>query len=144
MRYPEFPRCLSAVLFSAAICLPSLALDKPDHKQDEKPAGAPGEAEMSAMMELSKPGENHKLLARGGGKWTYTVKMWMNPDPDAPPTTSTGTAVVRPVMGGRYFIGETTGKMQMPGPDGKLVSTEFIGVYRWLRQHQKEVRVFMG
>ena len=119
MCYAKYVHHLSIVLVTAAICLPSLAQDKPDKKKDEKPAGAPSEADMAAMMELSKPGENHKLLASGVGKWRYTVKMWMNPDPNAPPTTFTGTSVVKPVMGGRYFISEHTGKMQMPGPDGK-------------------------
>ena len=128
MYYFKSLRRLSAILLSAAICLPSLAQDKPDKKKDEKPAGAPSEADMAAMMELSKPGENHKLLASGVGKWSYSVKMWMNPDPNAPPTTSTGTSVVKPVMDGRYFTSEHTGKMQMPGPDGKMTDTEFKGM----------------
>ena len=128
MYYFKSLRRLSAILLSAAICLPSLAQDKPDKKNDEKPAGAPSEADMAAMMELSKPGENHKLLAHSVGKWSYTLKMWMNPDPNAPPTTSTGTSVVKAVMDGRYFTSEHTGKMQMPGPDGKMTDMEFKGL----------------
>jgi hypothetical protein len=128
MNYFKSPQQLSTILLSVAICLPSLAQDKPDKKTDEKPAGAPGEADMAAMMELSKPGENHKILARGVGKWTYTVKMWMNPDPNAPPTTSTGTSVVKAAMDGRYFTSEHTGKMPMPGPDGKMTDMEFKGL----------------
>src|SRR2546425_12507043 len=68
--------------------------------------------------------ENHKLLAHSVGNWTYTVKMWMNPDPKAAPSESTGSSAVREVMGGRYFISEHTGKMQMPGSDGKMRSEE--------------------
>ena len=128
MHYTKYLRPLSTVLLSAAICLPSLAQDKPEKKKDEKPASTPSEADMAAMMELSNPGENHKLLASGVGKWTYTVKMWMDPDPNAPPSTSTGTSVVRPVMGDRYFISEHSGKMQMPGPDGKMTDVEFKGM----------------
>ena len=128
MRYANHLCHLSAVLLSAAICLPSFAQDKPEKKKEEKPTNAPSEADMAAMMELSKPGENHKLLASGVGKWTYSVKMWMNPDPNAPPTTSTGTSVVKPVMGERYFTSEHTGKMQMPGPDGKMTDMEFKGM----------------
>jgi hypothetical protein len=78
------------------------------------------------MMEMAKPGENHKLLANGVGTWTYTVKFWMSPD--APPMESSGTAVAREVMGGRYFITDHSGKMQMPGPDGKLMDAEFKGM----------------
>lgn len=128
MRYTKYLRPLSTVLLSAAICLPSSAQDKPDKKNDEKPAGAPSEADTAAMMELSKPGENHKLLASGVGQWTYTVKAWTDPDPKAPPTTSSGTSVVKPMMGGRFFTSEHTGKMQMPGPDGKMTDTEFKGM----------------
>src|ERR1043166_1553660 len=31
-------------------------------------------------------------------------------------------------MGGRYFISEVKGKMQMPGADGKMVDTDFLGM----------------
>jgi len=122
--------CLTAVLLSAAVTLPSLAQQKDAPKKDDKPAaGQPSESEMMAMMmELSKPGENHKLLARGVGAWTYAVKMWMNPDPKAPPSESSGSAVIRDTKGGRYFISEHTGKMQMPGPDGKMMDMEFKGM----------------
>jgi hypothetical protein len=77
-------------------------------------------------MEMGKVGENHKLLARAVGTWSYTVKYWMSPD--APPSESSGTAVTHEVMGGRYFITDHTGKMQMPGPDGKMQDVEFKGM----------------
>src|ERR1035437_1082075 len=68
------------------------------------PTGQPSEADMmKQMMEMSKLSENHKLIASMAGSWTYTVKMWMNPDPAAPPSQSTGTATRKPLMGGRYF-----------------------------------------
>ena len=115
---------LATVLMSAALSLPALADDDAAAKKDNK---KPGEAEMMAMMmELSKPGDNHKLLAGVVGTWTYTVKFWMSPD--APPMESGGTAVAREVMGGRYFITDHTGKMQMPGPDGKIMDSEFKGM----------------
>ena len=37
------------------------------------------------MMEMSKLNENHKLLADMNGSWNYSIKMWMNPDPNAKP-----------------------------------------------------------
>jgi hypothetical protein len=40
---------------------------------------------MAQMMELAKLNENHKLLGSLAGTWTYDIKMWMNPDPNAPP-----------------------------------------------------------
>lgn len=116
------------LLLAAALSLPSAAQDKSDSKKDGK-AGQPSEADMMAMMmELAKPGENHKLLANGVGTWSYNVKMWMNPDPKAPPTESKGNVVTRAVMGGRYFVSDHTGKMPMPGADGKITEMEFKGM----------------
>ncbi len=88
--------------------------------------GQPNEAEMMAkMMELSKLNENHKLLASLAGTWAYTVKMWIAPG--APPSESKGMAVRKPIMNGRYFTMDVSGKMQMPGPDGKMKDMEFKG-----------------
>ncbi len=80
------------------------------------------------MMELSKLNENHKLLASMDGNWNYTIKMWMNPDPNAPPQESKGTATRKSIMGGRYCVMDVTGKMQMPGEDGKLTDMQFKGM----------------
>ena len=38
---------------------------------------------MKQMMEMSKLNENHKLLADIDGNWNFTIKFWMNPDPNA-------------------------------------------------------------
>jgi len=120
MRPYKYSKTVFAIVTSVAIALPSFAQDKKDEKQ-------PSEAEMMKMMtELAKPGENHNLLASGVGNWTYKVKWWL--DPSAPPSESSGTSVTKEVMGGRYFITEHTGKMQMPGPDGKPTEVDFKGI----------------
>jgi hypothetical protein len=113
---------LSTLLLSATLSLPSLAQDK-EKKEEKKPSDADM---MATMMEMAKPGENHKLLEDAVGTWTYTVKFWMSPD--GPPSESSGTSVARAVMGGRYVITDHTGKMQMPGPDGKMMDAEFKGM----------------
>lgn len=124
MCHIKYLKCCAAVLLSAAVSLSSIAEDKAAPKKEEK---QPSDAEMMAMMtELAKIGENHKLLAQGVGTWTYTLKWWM--DPSAPPSESSGTTVTKELMGGRYFISEHTGKMQMPGPDGKMKDMDFKGV----------------
>jgi len=97
------------------------------------PVAAPGRepngAEMiTQMTELSKLNENHKLLASLDGTWNYTIKFWMNPDPNAKPQESKGTAVRKSIMGGRYIVMDVTGKMQMPGPDGKMKDATFKGM----------------
>src|ERR1700730_12613086 len=83
---------------------------------------------MQQMMELSKLNENHKLLGDLAGTWSYTIKMWMNPDPNAKPEESKGTSVTKSMMDGRYFVTDVTGKMEMPGPDGKMKEMTFKGM----------------
>jgi Protein of unknown function (DUF1579) len=88
-------------------------------------AGQPDEKE---MMEMSKVGPNHKLLADLDGKWTYTVKFWMNGDPSSKPQESKGTATRESIMGGRYFIAKASSQMQMPDANGKMKNFEFNGM----------------
>jgi hypothetical protein len=56
---------------------------------------------MAAYMAAATPGEFHKHLQKLEGNWKVTGKMWM--DPAAPPTETSGTAVKKLVMGGRYL-----------------------------------------
>ena len=83
---------------------------------------------MKQMMEMSKLNENHKMLIESVGTWSYTVKMWMNPDPNAKPEESKGTAVRKAIMDGRYVVMDVTGKMEMPGADGKKKQVTFKGM----------------
>ena len=93
------------------------------------PGGQPNPQEMmKQMMEISKLNENHKLLADMNGNWNYTIKMWMNPDPNAKPQESKGTATRKNIMGGRYVMMDVSGKMQMPGEDGKMKDIQFKGM----------------
>ena len=92
----------------AILCL--LALSAPVAAQDKKPeGGAPGEADMAAMMKAAEPGENHKHLGRMAGDWEYTSKMWMAPG--QPPEESKGTMHGETVMGGRYLQHHWKGNM---------------------------------
>jgi hypothetical protein len=91
-------------------------------------AQQPNDAEMMAkMMELSKLNENHKLLATLDGTWNCDVKMWMDGDTSKKPDVSKSTAVRKSIMDGRYVIMDVTGKMEMPGPDGKKKEMTFKG-----------------
>ena len=91
-----------------------------------QPSEADMKKMMEQMMELGKPGENHKLLAGMAGNWTYTVKMWM--DPTAKSQESKGTATRKAIMDGRFFVAEHSGKFQMPGADGKMKEMNFKGM----------------
>jgi hypothetical protein len=91
--------------------------------------GQPNAADMmKQMMELSKLNENHKLLSSLDGNWDYAIKFWMNPDPNAKPQESKGTATRKSIMGGRYVMMDVSGKMQMPGEDGKMKDMMFKGM----------------
>src|ERR1041384_25442 len=105
----------------------------PDASAPGAPAGQPPSAAdmqkmMQQMMEMSQTNENHKLLASLDGNWDYTIKFWMNPDPNAKPQESKGTATRKTIMGGRYCTMDVSGDMQMPGPDGKMKTVPFKGM----------------
>jgi hypothetical protein len=122
---PDSLKALALFILCAAVCSPICAQESGAAKEQSK-TGGQSEAEMAMMAEMGKPGPNHKLLADGVGTWNYTVKFWM--DPSGPPMESTGVAVVKAIMDGRFFVGDHSGKMQMPGPDGKMVDMEFKGM----------------
>lgn len=95
-------------------------------EQSSTGAPSPGADDMAKMMELAKPGENHHLLAGLVGTWNYKMKFWMTPG--APPVEASGTATRKPTLDGHYFILDSAAKMQMPGPDGKMMDVNFKGM----------------
>jgi Protein of unknown function (DUF1579) len=128
---------LITILFATLIALPSFgqspaaspAVATSPAAAVSAPGGQPNPQEMmKQMIEMSKLNENHKLLAGMDGNWNYTIKFWMNPDPSAPPQQSKGTATRKSIMGGRYFVMDVNGKMQMPGEDGKMKDVQFKGM----------------
>ena len=92
-----------------------------------QPSAADMQKMMQQMMELSKLNENHKLLASLNGTWNYTVKMWMDGDTSKKPEESKGTATRKSIMDGRFVTMEVSGKMDMPGPEGKKNTMTFRG-----------------
>jgi hypothetical protein len=129
----KIPTALITILFATLIATPSFAQTTASSpaaatSSAAAPSGQPDPQEMmKQMMELAKLNENHKLLADLDGNWTYTIKFWMNPDPNAKPEESKGTAVRKSIMNGRFSTLDVTGKMQMPGPDGKKKEMTFVG-----------------
>src|SRR5438552_9515154 len=115
----------------ALAALPSISLipSPPSAAQAVTATGQPNPQEMmKQMIEMSKLNENHKLLSSLDGSWNYTIQMWMNPDPNAKPQESKGTATRKSVMGGRYVMMDVSGKMQMPGEDDKMKDVQFKGM----------------
>ena len=93
-----------------------------------QPSAADMQKMMQQMMEMSKLNENHKLLTSLDGTWDYKIKFWMNPDPNAKPDESAGTATRKSIMGGRYVVMDVAGPMKMPGEDGKMKTVQFKGM----------------
>jgi Protein of unknown function (DUF1579) len=121
---------IAGALAVALLIAPSFAEEpKTNESAAASPAaGSMNDQEMMAKMtEMAKLNENHKLLASLDGTWKYTVKFWMNGDPTTKPDESKGTATRKSVMGGRFVMMDVKGKMEMPGPDGKMKQFEFMG-----------------
>ena len=73
-----------------------------------QPTPMPDSATMMKNWEAyMTPGDMHKMMADWNGAWTATTTVWMAPD--APPATSTGTAVNKMSLGGRYQTGTFVG-----------------------------------
>jgi len=129
---------LITILFATLIATPSFAQSPatspatesaPSTVQPATATGQPNPQEMmKQMIELSKLNENHRLLSSLDGNWNFTIKTWMNPDPNAKPQESKGTATRKTVMGGRYVMMDVNGRMQMPGEDGKMKDVQFKGM----------------
>jgi len=124
---------LITILFAALIAAPSFAQTPGTSPAiGTAPVGAAtaptGQPNPEEMMEMSKLNENHKMLEEMNGSWNYTIKFWMNPDPNAKPQESKGTATRKGVMGGRYVVMDVTGKMQMPDQSGKMKDMQFKGM----------------
>ncbi len=125
-----FGTALATFLFAQA---PATSPANATGSTSAQPATATGQMPnpqemMKQMMEMSKLNENHKLLSAMNGNWNFVIKMWMNPDPNAKPQESKGTATRKDIMGGRYVMMDVTGKMQMPGEDGKMKDMQFKGM----------------
>src|SRR5437660_6468290 len=123
-----FATLVAASSFAQNPTAPPLTASSPSAAQPAAATGQPNPQEMmKQMMELSKLNENHKLLSSLDGNWNFTIKMWMNPDPNAKPEESKVTAVRKSIMDGRFSIMDVTGKMEMPGPEGKKKEMTFKG-----------------
>src|SRR5215469_9189724 len=137
MRFMKTHMSFITIVFAGLIAMPSFAqtsgtspaMGTAPVGAATAPSGQPNPQEMmKQMMEMGKLNENHKLLADMDGSWNYAIKMWMNPDPNAKPQESKGTATRKSVMGGRYVEMDVTGKMQMPDETGKMKDMQFKGM----------------
>jgi hypothetical protein len=77
-------------------------------------------AKMQAWMEFMTPGKPHQMLAAFEGKWKAESTMWM--EPGAEPVSSTGEAVHKMIMGGRYKRMSYTSSMNGQAFEGESIT----------------------
>jgi hypothetical protein len=111
---------VTILVASQGFISPPAFAQKPSITPKTVPSSAPDQADMTKrMVELSKPGENHKLLASLAGTWEFTGKHFPD-DPNEKPIEVKGSCVGKPLWERRYFLTETTGgKLRMPRADGE-------------------------
>src|ERR1700754_1997078 len=85
-----------------------------DKKADESTTAKPftpidSATAMKNWQAYATPGSVHAMLAKSNGTWTATTTMWMTEG--GAPMTSTGTAVNKMIMGGRYQVSNFSGNM---------------------------------
>jgi hypothetical protein len=95
-------------LFATALALlPSAPLAA---QETVAPAMAPEQqAMMEAYQKAGTPGAEHQKLAAMAGTYELTVRAWHAPG--APPTTDTGTATRKTILGGRVMVEEVASQM---------------------------------
>lgn len=75
------------------LALALAALGAPLVAQTEAP-------DMEAMMAAAQPGEQHEMLTKMVGDWSYTSQMWMAPG--SPPMETDGVMKAETLLDGRF------------------------------------------
>ena len=103
---------------------------KEDWEAMAEAMGTTADEMAAAMMQYAFPGDHHQHLQRFVGEWDLKASMWMHPSADAQETT--GTARVRSMLGGRYFLEELN--MSMPEMGGDF---EGLCLYGYDKRYDK-------
>ncbi|HKW88251.1 MAG TPA: DUF1579 family protein [Candidatus Acidoferrales bacterium] len=95
---------ISAAVFFCA------AASRAQGTAQQKPSApaAPSQEAVQAMIEAATPGPQHAQLMKLAGE--YTVDMKFFAQPGAEPEESTGTATLKPILGGRFLEEENSGE----------------------------------
>ena len=100
------------------------------------------QAAMEKWAEYSTPGPEHARIHKSVGRWDVTTKRWDYPG--AEPVVGTASAVIEPILDGRYVVEHF--KMMMPMGDVEVAfeGRNFFGfdnlqqkyVYAWMDSMQ--------
>ena len=84
------------------------------------------------MLDYSRPGKYHQLLADLVGNWTFKGRHfeWVDSVNSKVALEYSGKVERKPFANGRFFISEVTsdGTLEMPIQDGKMKETKFQGL----------------
>lgn len=84
------------------------------------------------MLDFSRPGKYHQLLADLVGKWTFKGRHfeWTDSVTSKISLEYSGSLIRESFANGRYFIVNviSDGKLEMPIQDGKMMETKFQGL----------------
>lgn len=110
---PSFARALGcgSILILAGCASQQESVDRrvaADVPGNETLAQDLGES-MAAAMSLAQPGPEHEELLALAGRWTVASELSMVPGAD--PVVESGSATIRPVLGGRFVEIRTTGEL---------------------------------
>lgn len=96
-----------------ALCMTALGLLLSGPLAAQEGSGQKMAPEQQAMMEAFQkagtPGNEHQTLAAMAGTYDLTVKAWH--EPGKPPTTDTGTATRKMILGDRVMVEDVTSQM---------------------------------
>lgn len=119
--------CAGALIVSTAL-ITTKVVSQPDQAQPDP------EQMMAEWMKLAEPGPVHKEMAHWVGTWHQDMTHWMMPGTE--PTKSTAKAVNQAVLGGRFIIEHTKGKMEF---GGEARDFEGMGIFGYDNIKQKHV-----
>ncbi|HQQ98932.1 MAG TPA: DUF1579 family protein [Cyclobacteriaceae bacterium] len=85
------------------------------------------------LLDYSRPGKYHELLAMTSGEWTWEGKRFsghVNPDSNKVLMNISGTLSRKPFANGRFFIAEqiSSGKLESPIQDGRMLKDNYRNV----------------
>ena len=122
-----FAAAISVVVFVVTSPSPATPPETQPAPESQMP-GDPGEMSafqqemMQKMGQYATTGEQHALLAKKVGQWDHHVKMWCDPDPNAPPMETSGSTETKMILGGRFLVDHTTGEFNGQKFEGMGIS----------------------
>jgi Protein of unknown function (DUF1579) len=123
---------LSVMLIMIATFFMTPVFAQNDKDTTKSNSSSNGDDTFNQMLDYSRPGKYHQLLADLVGSWTFEGSHfdWVDSVTSKVAMKLSGTAVRRSFANGRFFIVDMTtgGKLQLPIQDGKMIEDYARGI----------------